>query len=78
MYFTPTPSEIARSVYHLDNTPSDLNDEDLSVSGSEWGEKHLRALKGILFEGLPLDRLIPSEYIAMNNDNKSKLRLYLL
>jgi hypothetical protein len=34
-------------------------------------------LKVILFEGLPLDRLIPSEYIAMN-DNKSKLPLYLL
>jgi hypothetical protein len=77
MHFTPTLSETARSVHHMDNTPSNLNDENLSVPGSLRGEQHLRALRVILFEGPPLDRLIPSEFIAMN-DNKSKLRLYLL
>jgi hypothetical protein len=77
MAFTPTPSEIATSVSHLDSTPSDLNDKDLSVSGSDWDEKHLRALRVVLLEPLPLHRLIPPEYMPVD-DNQSKPPLQLL
>ncbi|RAL00010.1 pepsin-like aspartic protease [Aspergillus ibericus CBS 121593] len=63
MKFYPTPEEQNGGVTHIDDQPCDLNSTKLAVSGSDWGEMHLKALRVVLLDGLPMPRLFPSEFI---------------
>lgn len=64
MRFVPNVSESRScSTPYLPKFPSDLNDENLLVSGSQWTESHLRALRVVLLEPLSIDRIIPSTYV---------------
>lgn len=74
MLFSATPSEAAISVSHLDSAPSNLDYEHLFVSGSGWDKRHLRALRVVLYEPLPIDRLIPSDCIP-TDENQSMLQI---
>ena len=63
MKFQPTAQEQSVGIAHYDNGPSDLNSPALAVSGSEWEYAHLKALRVVLLDGIPLSRLFPSEYL---------------
>lgn len=64
MRFVPNvPESRSSSTPYLPKFPSDLNDENLLVSGSKWTESHLRALRVVLLEPLSIDRIIPSTYV---------------
>lgn len=74
MRFRPNRSELSHAHRHgsaaLD---SDLMDQNLYVSGSNWSRAHLEALKVVSFDGLEPRRLMPSRHIP-GNSSISKLR----
>jgi hypothetical protein len=63
MKFQPTPEEESVGITHIDNGSYDLNSTALAVPGSEWNDVHLKALRVVLLDGLPVSRLFPSEYL---------------
>lgn len=67
MKFQPTPEEQNVGKTHVDNGSCDLNSNTLAVSGSEWNEAHLKALRVILLDGLPISRLFHSEHLPSEN-----------
>lgn len=66
MRFTPTDGEVATESF-LQQTPLDINSATLNRAGSSWDEAHLNALRVVLFQGLPTERLIPKEFIPQDN-----------
>lgn len=79
MRFTPHYTETRGNVWpHLKSEPSDLNDTELHVSGSKWSRSHLYALRVVLLESLPIERIIPGTYVPTpGNHGKEQLRLLL-
>jgi hypothetical protein len=67
MKFQPTSEEQTVGNAHTDEGPYDLNSAALAVSGSEWMDIHLKALRVVLLDGLPLSRLFPSEYLPSDS-----------
>ena len=57
MKFQPTPEEESVGITHIDNGSYDLNSTALAVPGSEWNDVHLKALRVVLLDGLPVSRL---------------------
>lgn len=79
MRFTPHYTETrGNSRPHLNPEPSDLTDAKLHVSGSHWGLSHLYALRVVLLESLPIERIIPAAYVPTpGSHGKQQLRLLL-
>jgi hypothetical protein len=63
MNFQPTPEEESVGITHIDNGSYDLNSTTLAVPSSKWNDVHLKALRVVLLDGLPVSRLFPSEYL---------------
>lgn len=62
MHFYPTTLEIKESrsnasMTDLSSDPSDLTQEHLYVSGSSWGQRHLKALRVQLISPVSPDRI---------------------
>ncbi|KAJ9191049.1 hypothetical protein DTO164E3_8871 [Paecilomyces variotii] len=73
MHFVPTISEIAESrsngsLSDLPSAPSDLTAKDLYVSGSRWGQIHLKALRVQLIEPVSPERVFPGEFLPGSDD----------
>lgn len=62
MKFQPTAQELTVGIVHNEG-PYNLDSAELAVPGSAWGVNHLKALRVILLDGLPLSRILPAEYI---------------
>ena len=67
MKFQPTQDDLAKALTHTDSDLGDLDSIELAVPGSEWRERHLGSLHVVLFDGLPLPRLFPSEYLPSDD-----------
>lgn len=46
---------------------SDLSEPRLYVSGSKWDEKHLQALRVLVFDDLSTSRLFPERWLPRDN-----------
>lgn len=68
MNFQPTQEEADAAKGVINNGPSDLDSAALAVSGSGWEQAQLTALRAKLIDGLPLDRIILSEFQPSEND----------
>lgn len=67
MKFQPTPEEQTVAITQIDNGSYNLDSAALAVSGSGWSDIHLKALRVVLLDGLPISRLFPSEYLPPEN-----------
>lgn len=68
MHFYPTTLEINESrsnasMTDLSSDPSDLTQEHLYVSGSRWGQRHLKALRAQLISPVSPDRIFLSLFL---------------
>lgn len=73
MHFVPTISEITESrsngsLVDLPSEPSDLTKKDLYVSGSRWGQTHLKALQVQLIEPVSPERIFPCQFLPPSDD----------
>ena len=76
MKFQPTSEELSSAIFHAMNAPSDLNTDDLNVSGSNWSTTHLTALRVVVLNNVNYSRLYPSEYWpSESNEGCHSLRL---
>lgn len=70
MKFTPTKAELERGhSQNLSSSPSNLMDPTLYVSGSRWSDIHLKALRVISWDDMPISKLIPNKFLPHPNSN---------
>ncbi|KAJ9211908.1 hypothetical protein DTO166G4_6436 [Paecilomyces variotii] len=64
----PAESRSNGSLVDLPSAPSDLTAKDLYVSGSRWGQIHLKALRVQLIEPVSPERVFPCEFLPASDD----------
>lgn len=55
----------------LPTTPTNMSNSMLHVSGSSWGKDHLKALRVLHLDDLPLERFFDAQYLP-NDSHPSR------
>lgn len=69
MKFSPTEPELVKAteISVLSDDASNLREPNLYIWGSKWDEKHLQALRVLIFNDLSVSRLLPQRWLPHHN-----------